>query len=192
MVGPTDVVTTGIFLVFLRFRSFNCRPTVHTVGMSPMASIYYVVPAIVICYATICVLGNVASLFEVFNLYQTVGPTSNKISPPRGAATRYAQRRRQLAVAKIAADLRPSADVSTVRTSLVAGNGSAAGSQHANIPRQLRHGTDRQTDGSRYRLMRPTVGWGQDNIKQLSCRGETARPSVSLLLRHRQGSEVLR
>ena len=126
-------------------RDSNC--TVHTVDMFLMASIYYVVPAIVICYATICVLGNVASLFEVFNLYQTVGPPSNKISPPKGEATRYAQRRRQLAVAKIAADLRPSADVSAVRTSLVAGGGSAAGSQHANIPRQLRHGTDRQTDG---------------------------------------------
>ena len=126
-----------------------------------MASIYYVVPAIVICYATICVLGNVASLFKVFNLYQTVGPPSNKISPPRGAATRYAQRRRQLAVEKIAADLRPSADVSAVRTSLVAGGGSAAGSEHANIPRQLRHGTDRQTDGSRYRLMPLLLGGGK-------------------------------
>jgi len=45
----------------------------------------------------------------------------NKVSP-RGAARRYASRRRQFGP-KIAADLRPSADGSAVRTSLLAGGG---------------------------------------------------------------------
>jgi len=46
---------------------------------------------------------------------------------------------------KVAADLRPSADGSAVRTSLVAGGGSPAGSRRVHInPRQLRRG---QTDG---------------------------------------------
>jgi len=40
---------------------------------------------------------------------------------------------------RLAADLRPSADGSAVRTSLVAGGGYSLG--------QLRPGTDRQTDG---------------------------------------------
>jgi len=49
---------------------------------------------------------------------------------------------------KIAADLRPSADGSAVRTSLVvAGGGYAAGIHRAYSPgRQLCHGTDRRTD----------------------------------------------
>ena len=45
---------------------------------------------------------------------------------------------------KIAADLRPSADGSAVRTSLVAGGGSAAGSQRANSLGRCAMG---QTDG---------------------------------------------
>jgi len=40
-----------------------------------------------------------------------------------GVAIRYATRRRQFDGDKIAADLRPSADGSAVRTSLVAGGG---------------------------------------------------------------------
>ena len=66
-------------------------------------------------------------------------------------------------VAKIAANLRLSADGFAVRTSLVAGGHAVA------IARQLRHGTDRRTDGqtegSRYRLMPPpTVGRGHNNV----------------------------
>ena len=64
--NPADDWDFPRFCYSLHFLTFNC--TVHTVGMFLMASIYYVVPAIVICYATICVLGNVASLLEVFNL----------------------------------------------------------------------------------------------------------------------------
>ena len=63
---PADDWDFPRFCYSLHFLTFNC--TVHTVGMFLMASIYYVVPVIVICYATICVLGNVASLLEVFNL----------------------------------------------------------------------------------------------------------------------------
>jgi len=47
-------------------------------------------------------------------------------------------------VAKIAADLHPSADGSAVRTSPVAGSGSAAGSQRAYSPGSCAMG---QTDG---------------------------------------------
>ena len=47
-------------------------------------------------------------------------------------------------VAKIAADLRPSADGSAVRTSLVAGGGKAAGSQRAHSLGSCAMG---QTDG---------------------------------------------
>jgi len=55
-----------------------------------------------------------------------------------------------LTVAKIAADLRPSADRSAARTSLVAG--SAAGSQRACSLGSCAMG---QTDGSRYSEMPP-------------------------------------
>jgi len=57
----------------------------------------------------------------------------------------------------IVADLRPCADGSAVRT-FFWWPAVAAGSQHAYNLRQLRHGTDRQTDGPRYRLMPPTAG----------------------------------
>jgi len=55
---------------------------------------------------------------------------------------------------RLTADLRPSADRSAVRTSLVAGGRPAAGSRHAFSLGWDRQ-TDRQTDGSRYRLMPP-------------------------------------
>jgi len=61
-------------------------------------------------------------------------------------------------VAKIAADLRPSAEESAVHTSLVVGCGQAAGNQRV-YSLQATAPWDRQTDGhadeSRYRIMLP-------------------------------------
>jgi len=56
---------------------------------------------------------------------------------------------------RLAADLRPSTDGSPVRTWL------SCRQQHAYSLGQLRHGTDRQRDGSRYRLMPPTYMYGR-------------------------------
>jgi len=62
-------------------------------------------------------------LLDVIHSKHDAASKSNKVSPP-GAARRYAPPADgSSTVAKIAADLRPSADGSTVRTSLVAGGG---------------------------------------------------------------------
>jgi len=64
----------------------------------------------------------------------------------RSMARRYAPTRDgSSTVAKIAVDLRPSADGSAVRTSLVAG-GSQAAAASMPIAYQLHHGTVRRTD----------------------------------------------
>ena len=62
--------------------------------------------------------------------YDTLLPRAEQGITP-GEARRYAPADGSSTVAKIAADLRPSADGSAVRTSLVAGGGYAAGSQRA-------------------------------------------------------------
>ena len=62
--------------------------------------------------------------------YDTLLPRAEQGITP-GEARRYALADGSSTVAKIAADLRPSADGSAVRTSLVAGGGYAAGSQRA-------------------------------------------------------------
>jgi len=68
-------------------------------------------------------------------------------------------------VAKIAADLRPSADGSEVRTSLVAGGGSAAGSRRAySLGSCVIGQTDRQTDGRIALFQNAPLGWGHNKV----------------------------
>jgi len=70
-----------------------------------------------------------------------------------GAARRYAPADGSSLVAKIAANLRPSANGSAVRTSLVAGL-AVAKLQAASVPiAYIAAPWDRQTDGSRYYKM---------------------------------------
>jgi len=60
---------------------------------------------------------------------------------------------------KIAADLRPSADGSAVRTSLVAGGGSQCADSLGGCAMGQTDGQmDRQRDGSRYSKMPPRAG----------------------------------
>jgi len=79
---------------------------------------------------------------------QKVSPRGRRDDTPPPMTVRRFAVNQAIVDPEIAANLHPSADGSAVCTSLVAGVGSAAGSQRAySLGRQLRHGTDRQTDG---------------------------------------------
>jgi len=72
---------------------------------------------------------------------------------------------------RLAADLRPSTDGSAVRTSLVAGGGPA-----------YILGWDRQTDGSRYRLLPHTAGGHNNAILPASSGERLCDGTVSVCL----------
>ena len=90
---------------------------------------------------------------------------------------------------RLAADLRPSADGSAFRGPHISGGRPAAGSQRAYIldssatqPAFCSLGWDRQTEGSRYRLMLPCVGGIIKENKKLSYRRVTARCVLSVVI----------